>query len=321
MATAVEPPTQTGNPIAPVLRNRNFRLLWIGQGTSLLGDQFSMIAMPWLVLQLTHDPLALGTVLALGGIPEAVLALVGGAFTDRFSARTIMLLSDGIRLLLSILLAALTFTGSIQLWMLYAFALLYGTVAGMFYPASGAMIPMLVERDKLQAANSVWQGTMQLTMLIGPALAGSFIAAFGNTSANGIAFAFACDALSFLVSVVTLWLLIVPRLDKGAADANASVIAAIKAGLSFAWHDPLLRLLFTVIIANNLILGGTWSVGIPVLADSRLSGGAAAFGLVWAALRAVTCWASSCPARCGDSCDPVTLAFSPSPFLALAHLP
>src|SRR5512147_1806942 len=90
---------------ASVLKNYNFRLLWIGQGTSLLGDQFFMIALPWLVLKLTNDPLALGTIMALIGIPRAVFMLVGGAVTDKYSPRVIMLVSDMLRLVLIILLA------------------------------------------------------------------------------------------------------------------------------------------------------------------------------------------------------------------------
>ena len=71
-----------------MLRSRNFRLLWIGEAVSLLGDQFTLIALPWLVLQLTGDALAMGTVLALAGVPRAIFILLGGALTDRFSPRT-----------------------------------------------------------------------------------------------------------------------------------------------------------------------------------------------------------------------------------------
>src|ERR1044071_3573491 len=77
-------------PASP-LSVRNFRLLWIGQGISLLADQLYMVALPWLVLQLTGSALALGTVMALAGIPRALFVLVGGAFVDRFSPRSVMI--------------------------------------------------------------------------------------------------------------------------------------------------------------------------------------------------------------------------------------
>src|SRR5690349_5634334 len=95
------------NGMQSVISNRNFRLLWLGQGASLLGDQFYLIAAPWLVLKLTNDPLALGAVLALAGIPRAVFMLAGGAITDRYSPRAIMLVSDILRLGLTAGMAAL----------------------------------------------------------------------------------------------------------------------------------------------------------------------------------------------------------------------
>jgi MFS family permease len=187
------------NPMLNVLALRDFRLLWIGQGTSFLGDQF---AMPWLVLQLTGDPLALGAVLALGGIPRALFMLLGGAITDRFSARAIMLISDSVRLALTLLMAALIFTGTIQVWMLYAFSLLFGIVSGFFVPASNSIVPLLVRDQDLQAGNALFQGTAQLTMFVGPALAGGVIAAFPQ-GPQGVTIAFVVDAIIDLQKI--LW--------------------------------------------------------------------------------------------------------------------
>jgi len=79
---------------ANVLKIRNFRLLWIGEGISLLGDQFYMIALPWLVLSLTGNALAVGTVLAAAGIPRALFMLISGALTDRFTPRRLMINSN-----------------------------------------------------------------------------------------------------------------------------------------------------------------------------------------------------------------------------------
>jgi MFS family permease len=159
-----------------VLRIRNFRLLWIGQGISVLGDQFYLIALPWLVLQLTGDALAVGTVLALVAFPRALFMLVGGALIDRFSPRKVMLASDALRLALVTLLTLLILTGLIQMWMLYGFALLFGLVAVFFYPAQPALIPQLVEEEQLQIGNVLNMGTPQLGLFAGPVLAGGLIA-------------------------------------------------------------------------------------------------------------------------------------------------
>lgn len=119
------------NPMARVMSLRDFRLLFAGAATSLLGDQFALIATPWLVLKLTGDPLALGLVLALGGIPRAVFMLVGGAITDRFSPRFMMLISDIVRLILTALMTFAVFTDSVQMWMLYVFSFGFGLVPGL----------------------------------------------------------------------------------------------------------------------------------------------------------------------------------------------
>src|SRR5512136_2034743 len=97
------------NSMATVFGLRDFRLLFVGAATSLLGDQFALIATPWLVLQLTGDPLALGIVMALEGLPRAIIMLAGGAITDRFSPRRIMLAADLVRLAATVLMAAVVF--------------------------------------------------------------------------------------------------------------------------------------------------------------------------------------------------------------------
>src|SRR5512136_1080143 len=118
------------NSMATVFGLRDFRLLFSGATTSLLGDQFALIATPWLVLKLTGDPLALGIVLALEGIPRAIFILLGGAITDRLSPRIIMLASDIIRFVLTAWMALVVFSGAVQMWMLYTFGLGFGLVAG-----------------------------------------------------------------------------------------------------------------------------------------------------------------------------------------------
>ncbi|MGB8645251.1 MAG: MFS transporter [Anaerolineae bacterium] len=279
------------NPMLAVLRERNFFLLWLGQGTSLLGDSFHFIALSWLVLQLTNaDAFALGTVLAVAGIPRALFMLVGGAITDRFSPRTIMLISDGVRFLLSGLIMVLILTGTINLWLLYAIALLFGFVSAFFQPAAGAIMPALVPSNELQPANSVFQGSAQLVSFIGPVLAGSVIAWFGASSGAsragtlGLAVAFGIDAFSFLVSVVTLWLMRIPTAVRAGDDQHAaSVLESIRGGLAFVWNDPLMRWMFVVIAAANFLFAGPIDVGIPVLAKLRLPEGVAGFGFIIAA--------------------------------------
>jgi len=162
---------QEKNSMRNVFSIRDFRLLFAEVSTSLLGDQLTLIATPWLVLQLTGNPLALGIVLALEGIPRALFMLFGGALTDRFSPHFIMLVSDIVRLVLAGLMAVVVFSGIVQLWMLYAFSLGFGLVAGFAVPAGNSIVPLLFEEKDLQAGNSIVMGVGQLVGFVGPKLA------------------------------------------------------------------------------------------------------------------------------------------------------
>ena len=272
------------NPMAHVMTLRDFRLLFAGTTTSLLGDQFALIATPWLTLKLTGDPQALGIVLALEGIPRAVFMLLGGAITDRFSPRLIMLLSDLIRFVLTILMAFAVFTGTVQIWMLYAFGLGFGLVAGFAIPAENSIVPLLVEEQDLQAGNSLMMGITQLVGFIGPSAAGILIGVY-SSAYIGIGVAFAFDSLSFAASAICLWLIRSGSRSPipGETAIKESVWAAIMVGIKYLWNDQVLRLMFFLLMTVNFLLIGPLLVGIPVLADQRLPEGAVAFGILMSA--------------------------------------
>ena len=275
-------------PASP-LGVRNFRLLWIGEGISLLGDQFYLIALPWLVLQLTGSALALGTILALASIPRAVFMLVGGAFVDRYSPRSVMMASNIARLVLVALMSALVLTNHIQTGMLYVFALAFGLADAFYYPAQTAIVPQVLPREQLQAGNTVVQGTMQLSIFLGPMLAGGLIAllghgatAIGVPDTPGIGIAFAIDTLSFIASLASLIMMRIPGTAKQAKEPQ-NVIASIKDGFAHVWSHRVLRVMFMLIVAINFLVMGPVTVGIPVLANARLAEGAAAFGIIMSA--------------------------------------
>jgi MFS family permease len=287
--TTLSKETRNASPMRAVLSHRDYRLFWMGQTTSFIGDQFHMIAAPWLVLQLTNNPVALGALLALAGIPRGVFMLIGGALTDRFSARTIMIITDLVRLVAVALLAGLTFTGTVQIWMLFIIALVIGIASGFFGPASSSMIPTLVSKDELSAGNSIFQATAELTQFVGPALAGGLIAWSAHVSGvagaqadyKGMGIAFLIDASTFLVSVITL--LLMSDGSKPLVSLKENILESIRQGLAYAWDDEILRLMFILIAFANLTFIGPVMVGMPVLASTRLPGGAAAYGIIMSA--------------------------------------
>jgi MFS family permease len=166
----------------------------------------------------------------------------------------------------------------VKLWMLYAFGLAFGLVAGFAIPASNSMVPILIPEDDLQAGNSVSMGTAQLITFIGPTIAGIIIASYAK-SPLGSALAFAVDALSFAVSALTLWLIRGAR-KRIEHDKAESIWASIGAGMRYLWTESNLRFMFTTMALTNFLITGPLLVGIPVLAAQRLPEGAVAFGLL-----------------------------------------
>ncbi len=290
---AISKSTRAANPVQALWRSRDFRLLMTSEAAWLLGSRFYLIALPWLVLQLTGDGLALGTMVVLAGIPRMAFMMVGGALSDRFSSRSLMLGANLIRTILLALLAWLVLSGQVELWMLAGFSLVYGLVEAFFFPARGAIVPALVRREDLHMANSISAGLEQFCGLVGPLLAGLGIAWLGGSAAAarevgllGVGAAFAVDALATLGSVVTLGLM-TPRRPAAAAKPagpKPDLASSIGQVVTYVWSHKMLRMALLIIAAVNLLTTGPLYVGLPVLAGTRLAGGAAALGLLTSAL-------------------------------------
>lgn len=268
-----------------LLRDPNFRWMTGGSFLSMLGDQFTLIALPWLVLRMTGDTLVLGTVLALVSVPRALFILVGGALVDRHSPKQVLMATKYVNLVLLCLLAWLVLSGGLALWMVYALALGIGLSTAFSIPAGTAMMPHVVAREQLQAANGISLGLRQLTMFLGPLLAGVLIAFFGDGSgtlanATGIGIAFALDGLSFAVSAWTLSRVQTLSLRPATSPAAApqAVLTSVAQGLAHFWRDRELRTCFLYWSAVALFIMGPIHIAIPVLASSTPALGAAAFG-------------------------------------------
>jgi MFS family permease len=265
------------------LRVRDFRLLFGGESVSVLGDYFHFVALAWLTLQLTGSGLALGSVLMVAGIPRAVFVLLGGALSDRFSPRSLMLYSNAFRALVVGILAALVLTGTAELWHLFVIAGIFGLLDALFYPAVQSIIPMLVDEASLPPANALMQGSQQLAGLIGPALAGLVIASVQ------LGVAFVVDAVSFAIAAAALLFVVGGRraapTDSG-AGSRPGLLGTIGDGFRFAWSDPAVRSLILLTAAFNFAFNGPLLVGLPFLAENGLGGGSATFGILLSAFGA-----------------------------------
>jgi MFS family permease len=270
------------DPRRELFGNANFRWLLGGGLLSMLGDQFTLLALPWLVMSLSNDPLVLGTVLALGSLPRALFILVGGALVDRHSPRAVLLLTKWINFGLLALLAGLTAHGSLTLPVVYALTLAIGLATAFSYPAGSAILPQAVPAALIQPANGVLMGARQLVLLLGPVLAGLLVTGGGGPAlqGQGLAMAFGFDAVSFAISAWTLSR--VRTAPREVQDAQP-VLGAIAESMRACWQDRELRALFLYFSAIAFFVGGPIQVALPVLAAERLPGGAAALGVMLAA--------------------------------------
>ena len=245
-----------------------------------MGDFFNYIAMAWLVLSLTGSRLALGAVLMVQAVPRSILMLVGGAIADRLSPRVAMAGSMVLRFVCVAPLAYVVITGHAQIWEAYAVSALFGVFDAFFYPAASSMLPQIVMDSELEAGNAVTNVTRQVSLIVGPAVAGVVVAAFGT------GWAFAGDA-GFLVAgaAVIAWMPAMARGRRSAAAGAApqertSLQAEIAAGLRYAWSDVGIRTALLVIAAVDFAASGSMQVGLPTLAHGRFAAGAVGLGVL-----------------------------------------
>jgi len=267
------------NPRTALLRDRNFTWLMSGGAISTLGDQFTQIALPWLVLKLTGDAVALGMAVALMGIPRAILILFGGALVDRYSPKRILMLTKHVNTVLLAVLALLVYTGQAQLSVVLALALGLSLASAFSIPAGTSMLPHAVAPQHLQAANGMMMGLRQVTMLAGLLFALAGDGSDGPRHMRGLALAFGVDCISFAVSAWTL-AKVQPR--PFAPAARQPVLKSVADGLAAVWRDTQMRTCFIYWGLCACVIGGVMQVALPLLANSRLHG-ASALGLLMGA--------------------------------------
>jgi len=257
------------------LRSRDFRMLWTGQTVSLLGDGVFLIAMAWTAFQLWDSPASLSIVGIAMTVPMIACLLLGGAVSDRFDRRRVMIASDAVRFLGVGAIAALDLTGHLGFATFALLVALYGAATAFFTPAFEAIVPSIVASEELAQANSLDQFVRPGALrLIGPALGGWMVAFAGSGGA------FAIDAGTFLVSMTAVAAI---RPVAPGAVAAVSTGAAIKDGFRFVRsHAWFWATLASAAIAYLVFLGPTEAL-VPFVVKNDLHASATALGLVFAA--------------------------------------
>jgi len=275
-----------------VLRHRDFRLLWLANSASVVGDRIVLVALALFVVDLTGSAADLGFVLAAYSLPLIFFLLVGGVLADRLPRHLVVVATDLVRFALHGLLTVLILTGEVRIWQLVVIGVLSGSAEAFYRPAATGLLPQTVPEEEIQEANAVTTMFANLAEFAGPALATVLVLGFSPAAAFGI------DALTFLVSAALL-VRVSPR-ERGERGEHGEhgEPAAVPASPASVWAD--MRVGFAEVrsrawvwatlaafcIALFCALAPLFVVG-PIVAREQY-GDIAVFGYVFAAFGAGT---------------------------------
>ena len=181
-----------------VLRHRDFRLFWMANSATVLGDNIVAVALALFVIDLTGSATDLGLVLAAYSVPLIGLLLVGGVLADRLPRHLVVVGTDLVRCVLHALLAVLILTGEVRIWQLMVVGVLFGAAEAFYRPAAAGLLPQTVPEDEIQEANAVTTMFQNLAEFAGPALATVLVLGFSPAAAFGL------DAATFLISAALM---------------------------------------------------------------------------------------------------------------------
>lgn len=242
--------------LAP-LREPNFRYYWLSRLVDRAGTTMAGVALAFAVLQVSDSPRALGTVLAAYSIPMVVFLLAGGVLADRFG-RTLVIQSTNVASGLSqIAMAALVLTDTAEVWHLAVLAALNGTASAAGMPAMAGILPQLVPREQLKAANLVLAVPENALMVLGPAISGVLVVVVGP------GWALAVDGATYLVATLVLTRVTLP---KPSAKKGEGIVADLREGWTYFRTTTWLWVVVLAFSVLNAIMSGAVNTLGPVLA-------------------------------------------------------
>jgi len=228
--TAAAPVDRAQSPYLSLVRNRNFSLLWMGQLVSFFGDRIHQVALGVLVLQ-RGSPLDVGIVFAATAVPNVLLGPLAGALVDRWDRRTTMIICDLVRAGLVLLVPVVI---EVHIGLVYLVAFAVATVGLLFRPAKNAVVPLIVDEERLVTANSASSVNETLADLLGYPIAAVIVAGLAGL----IGAAFVLDSATYLVSALLIWGMAVPRsTDEVAPFSVRGIWREMAEGWNFLTHQ------------------------------------------------------------------------------------
>jgi len=263
----------SNNSAFAALRHRDYRLLWLGQIVSVTGSQMQSVAINWHVYLLTKSAFALGLVGLFRGVPIIICSLAGGVVADAIDRKRLMIVTQTIMLTSAALLTAGTLAGFESVWPIYGLSAIASAATAFDTPARQALMPTLVPIEDFPNAVSLAVIVFNVATIAGPAIAGFLLAESGPAIIYGI------NALSFLAVITALILMRAsgqPDLQTERKDALS--LAALKEGLTFVWHTPIIVQTMTLDFLATFFASAT--LLLPIFAQERLHVGARGYGFL-----------------------------------------
>lgn len=253
-----------------VLASRDFGLFWSSFLVSAIGSQLTSVAMAWQIYEMTNSPLQLGITGLFRAVPVILFALTGGWLADRADRRRLLIATQALAMLLSLVLAVLTDSGHIKVWHIYAVTFLSTAVMTFDQPARSAMIPSLVPREHLSTAFALNITLRQTAFLAGPFIGGLIIAW------AGLSWTYYIDALSFLGVIVCLFYMRVRPLET--TPKRESALKSMHEGFSFVWNNS--AILGLLVMDTCVSFFGAYRAMMPVFARDILGVGPTGLGIL-----------------------------------------
>ena len=260
------------------LRHRDFRLLWIGQTVSMIGDGIYVFAVAWFVYKdLDASPAVFSLVGAAWTIPQVLLLMATGALSDRMDRRHLMIIGDLLRLVAIAAIGTLILLDAMTVPLLVVLVLPYGAGQAIFGPAFSSIIPMIVPEEQLVEANSIGQTMRPLAMIVIGPIVGAAVVAVASTG-----WAFVLDALTFGVSAVCIAMMRVRAAPK-ADEEHTKLWADVREGIAYVRSTPWLKWGLLAGMVSLFCVWGPWETLVPFVVTDQMSGTEFQLALVFGA--------------------------------------
>ena len=265
---------------ASLKRHRNYRLFFTGQVISVSGTWMQNVALAWLVVELTHSPLAVGILAFCRFIPFTVFGLFAGVVADRIDNRKLVIGTQTASMIISATFAVFVLSGLETLWVVYLLAILSSTAIVFDAPGRHALTFQMVGRDELSNAVALNASLFNASRVVGPAIAGVVIAAFG------VGICFAINTVTFIAVLVGLLMMRKDELVPLVRSAEPpTMMRGIREGFDWVLAHPQMRLVLVIVTVVSTV-GFNFHVILPLLASDTLSAGPEVFGILSASFGA-----------------------------------